>query len=108
MEADFPCNDADFEASKGEIEIKLPKDLVCKSRNRIVKMCVKPSCTRCSLHCDRDDCASCNIKEHKKCIKIDMDGATSLLNQHNQTKFDIMEKIGEMENSFFNSLYQTN
>ena len=37
-----------------------------------------------------------------------MDGATSLLNQHNQTKFDIMEKIGEMENSFFNSLYQTN
>ena len=108
MEPDFPCNDEYFEASKDKIEIKIPKDLVCKSRNRIVKMCVKPSCTRCSLHCEKDDCPSCNTKEHKKCIKIEMDGVTSLLNQHNQTKCDIMEKVGEMENSFFNSLLQTN
>ena len=108
MEADLPYNDEYFEASKEEIEIQIPKDLVCKSRNRIVKLCVKPSCTRCSLHCDKEDCASCNIKEHNKCIQINMDGVTSLLNQHNQTKYDIIEKIGEMENSFFNSLHQTN
>ena len=52
MEADFPYNDADFELNNDELEIKLPKGLVCHSKNKIVNMCVKPSCTRCSLHCN--------------------------------------------------------
>ena len=59
MEADFPYNDAFFEASKDDLEIKEPKNLICDSKNQIVKMCVKPSCPRFSLICDRHDCECC-------------------------------------------------
>lgn len=108
MDADFPYSDAHFELNNDELEIKLPKDLVCSSKNKIANMCVKPSCTKCSLHCNQDGCKSCSIEEHRKCVKIDMNGVTSLLNQHKKVKCDIMKRIGEMENNFFKALNRTN
>ena len=65
----FPLDDAHFEARKGGLEIKEPEDLICESKNRIVKMCISPACTKKSLFCDKNGCPSCPTQEHGKCPK---------------------------------------
>ena len=51
MELIFPYNDAHFEARRDRLSIKEPKDLLCQSKNKIIKMCVSPTCTKKSLFC---------------------------------------------------------
>ena len=59
MEADFPYNDALLEANRDELKIKDPRNLVCNSKNKIVKMCVNSFCEKKSLICGIEECNSC-------------------------------------------------
>ena len=82
MELILPLNDAHFQVRRGGLEIREPKDLVCESRNQIVKMCIKPTCPNTSLICDKKGCISCKSEDHKKCSKIDLEAITEILNRH--------------------------
>ena len=104
MEEGLPYDDAHFEAKKAQLEVKEPKDLVCESNNKIVRMCTKHSCNKISLLCDKKECPSCKSKEHKKCPIVSLDGVTDSLNQHVPTKKYILEQVGILENKFFKSL----
>lgn len=81
MEEGFPDNDAYFEARKAQLKLKEPKGLVCESKNKVVKMCFKSSCTKTSLFCDKKECPSCK-DEHKKCPLISLDGIVDSINKH--------------------------
>ena len=81
MEEGFPYDDAHFEARRGGLEVKEPKDLVCESKNKVMKMCFKYSCTKTSLFCDKKECPSCK-DEHKKCPLISLDGVIDSINKH--------------------------
>ena len=45
----FPFDDAHFEARRGGLEVKEPKDLLCQSNNSILRMCIKSTCPAMSL-----------------------------------------------------------
>ena len=105
MEEGFPYDDAHFEATRGGLEIKEPKDLVCESNNKILKMCVKSSCKKKSLFCDKKECPFCR-DQHKKCQQVNLEGITESMNKHIPTKHKIIEQVGAIENKFFNSLME--
>ena len=83
-----------------------PKDLVCKGNHQILKMCIKPTCTALSLFCDKASCPYCPREEHKKCLKVDLEGVTESINHHLPTKKYILEQMGGIEGRFFQSLRQ--
>ena len=106
MEEGFPYDDAHFEARRGGFEVKEPKDLACESNNKILKMCVKSSCPKKSLFCDKKECPSCR-DQHKKCLQVNLEGVTESFNKQITTKNKIIEQVGAIENKFFNSLRET-
>ena len=87
----FPFDDAHFEARRGRLEVKEPNDLVCKGNHQILKMCIKQTCTARSLFCDQKGCPFCPNDEHKKCLKIDLEGITENINHHLPIKNYILE-----------------
>ena len=103
MEEGFPYDDAHFEARRGRLQLGEPRDLVCRSRNKVARMCIKSSCTSASLICDRKECPSCR-EEHRKCPVIGLEGVTEGINKHYHTKKYIIEQVGIIEGKFFNSL----
>ena len=107
MEEGFPYDDAHFEARRAQLEVKEPKDLACESKNKIVRMCIKPLCPKASLLCDKKDCPSCKKDDHKKCPIVSFEGVTDSINQHIPTKKYIVEQVGIIENKFFKSLRET-
>ena len=77
--------------------------MVCESGNLITRMCIKPSCNKTSLFCDKKDCPSCQ-EEHKKCPKIELEAVTDGINKHVSTKKYIVEQVGAIENEFLKLL----
>ena len=80
--------------------------MVCESKNKIVKMCIKSSCPNPSLFCDKKDCPSCK-EEHKKCIQISLEAVTDGINKHLPIKGYILERVEAIEGNFFNALKET-
>ena len=103
MEVGFPNDDAHFEARRGQLQLKEPRDLVCQSNNKVTRICIKSSCTSTSLSCDRKDCPSCR-EEHRKCPVTSLEGVTGSINKHYPTKRFIVEQVEAIEDKFFNSL----
>ena len=103
MEVGFPNDDAHFEARRGQLQLKEPRDLVCQSNNKVTRMCIKSSCISTSLLCNQKGCPSC-IEEHRKCPVINLEGVTEGINKHYPTKKYIVEQMGALEDKFFNSL----
>ena len=106
MEEGFPYDDAHFEAMRGRLQVEEPKDLVCQSKKKITRMCIKPSCTNTSLLCNQMECPSC-LEEHRKCPVISLEVVTEGINKHYPTKKYITEQVGAIEEKFFNSLRES-
>ena len=96
--------DALFEERRGRLEIREPTDLVCGSQNKITKMCVKPSCPRRSLFCNKRNCYSCRKYDHQKCPQVCLKDITQDLNSHIPARQYMIEQVGEIEKKFCNSL----
>ena len=108
MEKMFPFDDAHLEARRGRLKVPSPKDLICESNNQIAKMCIDPKCVSISLFCDKKHCPSCPKEEHKKCKQIFLEGVAESINHHLPVKKYILEKMGGIENKFFQSLRENN
>ena len=78
--------------------MKEPLDLVCESNNQITRMCTRSTCKEMSLICDQKDCLTCPKNEHKKCLKIDLDGVAQTINTHLPQKLEVIEI---MDNLYF-------
>ena len=89
--------DALFEERRGRLEIREPTDLVCGSQNKITKMCVKPSCPRRSLFCNKRNCYSCRKYDHQKCPQVCLKDITQDLNSHIPARQYMIEQVGEIE-----------
>ena len=97
-----PFDDAYFEARRGQFKLGEPKDLVCQSNNKVMRMCIKSSCPSTSLICEQKECSPC--RDHQKCPKIDLEGVTQSINKHNSTQRYIAEQVAAIEDKFFISL----
>ena len=86
MEERIPFDDAHFEAKKGKFEMKVPEDVVCESKNEIMKLCINPECIMTSLTCDKKGCPTCSNLQHIRCPKVDLKGVAQGINFHIPTK----------------------
>lgn len=66
-------------------------------------MCIKPSCIKLSLFCDKKECPSCK-GGHKDCPIVSFGVVTESLNKHTPTKKYVLEHVGAIENEFLKSL----
>ena len=66
-------------------------------------MCIRSSCIKLSLFCDKNECPSCK-GVHKDCPIVSFGVVTESINKHTTTKKYILEHVGAIENEFLKSL----